>query len=155
MNGQSLLLTLALGLTTLHAKGESRRLDDSRSHTVPPAGQMQWAPQTRADREGGMETWIHVNIHIDTHEWVGRSGRIYMVLPREETSRIEAEWTTQGTLRSGRLTDGERALVFVGTVRSTEITDRLRVHLRSGPDWLSNTRRLNFHFEFDVDPAHQ
>ena len=25
--------------------------------------------------------------------------------------------------------------------------------LRSGPDWQSNSRRLNFHFELDVDPA--
>lgn len=153
MNTRSLLLTAALGLGALTALANPHRLDDSRSHTIPPNAQMQWTPQTRSDRDGGMEAHVRVNIHIDTRQWVGRSGRIYMVLPRDEASSIEAVWTTLGRLRSGRLVSGERSLVFSGTLGGPELTDQLQMHLRSGPDWQSNSRRLNFHFELDVDPA--
>lgn len=153
MNTRSFLLAAALGLCALAAQANPHRLDDARSHTEPPTAQMQWTPQTRADRDGGMETWVRVNVHINTREWVGRSGRIYMVLDRDEASSIDAEWTAQGPLRSGRLRPGERALVFAGPLRSAELTDRLLVRLRSGPDWQSNSRRLNFYFELDVDPA--
>lgn len=146
-----LLLSLALTLTASLARADTHRLDDSLSHTVPPTAQMEWLPQTPGDRDGGMEAWVRVNVQIDTREWVGRSGRIYMVLPRDQASTMEAVWTTDGTLRSGRLVSGERALVWSGTVRSTSLRDQMSVRLRSGPDWQSASRRLNFHFELDTD----
>jgi hypothetical protein len=148
-----LVTTAVLSLCALTVQADTQRLDDSRSHTVPPTAQMEWTPQTRADRNGAMEAWVRVNIHIDMRDWVGRSGRIYMVLPNDGASGIEAEWTARGPLRSGRLVAGERSLVFAGTVRSADITDQLLVHLRSDPDWPSNSRRLNFHFEIDPDPV--
>lgn len=138
-------------LTASAALAGPVRLDDSLSHTVPPTAQMQWLPQSPGDRDGGMEAWVRVNVHIDTREWVGRSGRIYMVLPRDETSTIEAVWTTDGRLLPGRLVSGERSLVFAGTIPSASLTDQMVVRLRSGPDWRSASRQLNFHFEFDPD----
>jgi hypothetical protein len=98
-----------------------------------------------------MEAWVRVNIRIDTRDWIGRSGRVYMVLPRDQASNIEAAWTTQGRLQAGRLVSGERALVFAGPISSPTLEDQLQVRLRSNADWQSNTRRLNFHFELDVD----
>jgi hypothetical protein len=141
------LLALAASATA----AETHKLDDSLSHTVPPTAQMQWLPQTRAGQDGGMEAWVRVNIHIDTQDWVGRSGRIYMVLPRDETSTLEAVWTTDGKLLAGRLVSGERALVYAGNITANALRDQMLVRLRSGPDWQSNSRRLNFHFEIDVD----
>ena len=143
----ALLLALAAGA----ASAETHRLDDSLSHTVPPTAQMQWLPQTRGDQDGGMEAWVRVNIHIDTRDWIGRSGRVYMVLPRDETSTLEAVWTTDGQLLAGRLVSGERALVYAGNITTNALRDQMLVRLRSGPDWQSNSRRLNFHFEIDVD----
>ena len=143
----ALLLALAAGA----ASAETHRLDDSLSHTVPPTAQMQWRPQTRSDVDGGMEAWVRVNIRIDTQAWIGRSGRVYMVLPRDETSTLEAVWTTDGKLLAGRLVSGERALVYAGNITSNALRDQMLVRLRSGPDWQSNSRRLNFHFEIDVD----
>lgn len=134
------------------ALANPHRLDDSMSHTVPPNVQMQWLPVARGQTyAGGMEAWVTVNIRIDTRDWVGRSGRVYMVLPRDEASTIEAVWTTQGRLQPGRLISGERTLVFAGTLRSTTLEDQFQVRLRSQADWQSQTRRLNFHFEFDAD----
>jgi len=140
-----------LALAASAAAAETHQLDDSLSHTVPPTAQMQWLPQTRGDVDGGMEAWVRVNVRIETQDWVGRSGSIYMVLPRDEASTLEAVWTADGPLLAGRLTSGERALVYRGAITSTTLRDQILVRLRSGPDWQSNSRRLNFHFELDVD----
>ena len=146
------LLQVALGvLVAGSAMANPHRLDDSQSHTVPPNVQMQWLPMVRGQSASGMEAWVRVNIRIDTREWVGRSGRIYMVLPRDQTSNIEAVWTTQGRLLAGSLVSGERSLVFAGTIPGATLEDQLQVRLRSNADWSSNSRRLNFHFELDVD----
>ena len=147
-----LAAVVVCALASAAAWANPHRLDDSLSHTVPPNVQMQWLP-LKADPSfaGGMEAWLRVNVRIDTREWVGRSGRIYMVLPRDQSSDIEAVWTTQGRLQPGRLMSGERTLVFAGTIPGLTLEDQMQVRLRSHPDWLSNSRRLNFHFELDVD----
>ena len=146
---------MALGLLVLGntlALANPHRLDDSLSHTVPANLQMQWRPLAAGQSDaGGMEAWLRVNIRIDTRDWVGRSGRVYMVLARDQASSIEAVWTTNGPLRSGRLVSGERALVWAGTIGADSLRDQMQVRLRSGPDWQSASRRLNFHFEFDTD----
>lgn len=143
----ALLLALAAGA----ASAETHRLDDSLSHTVPPTAQMQWRPQTRSDVDGGMEAWVRVNIRIDTQAWIGHSGRVYMVLPRDESATLEAVWTTEGKLLAGRLVSGERALVYAGPISAGTLSDQMLVRLRSGPDWQSASRRLHFHFEIDTD----
>jgi hypothetical protein len=140
------------GLMAASAWANPHRLDDSLSHTVPPNVQMQWLPlKSGQPFAGGMEAWLRVNIRIDTRDWIGRSGRIYMVLPRDEASSIEAVWTSQGRLRAGRLLSGERTLVYAGQIASPTLEDQLQVRLRSNADWQGNTRRLNFHFELDVE----
>jgi hypothetical protein len=143
---------LASGLLVATAWANPHRLDDSLSHTVPPNVQMQWLPlQSGQQHAGGMEAWVRVNIRIDTRQWVGRSGRIYMVLPRDQASNMEAVWTTQGRLQAGRLVSGERTLVFAGIIPGAVLEDQMQVRLRSNADWSSNSRRLNFHFELDAD----
>lgn len=143
---------LLLGLITVAAWANPHRLDDSLSHTVPPNVQMQWLPlRSGQPFAGGMEAWLRVNIRIDTRHWIGRTGRIYMVLPRDQASNIEAVWSTQGRLQPGRLVSGERALVFAGAIPGATLEDQMQVRLRSNADWQSHSRRLNFHFELDVD----
>ncbi len=140
------------GLMASGSWANPHRLDDSLSHTVPPNVQMQWLPLKSGQAyAGGMEASLRVNIRIDTRDWIGRSGRIYMVLPRDEASSIEAVWTTQGRLQGGRLLSGERALVFAGPITTPTLEDQFQVRLRSNADWQSNSRRLSFHFELDAD----
>lgn len=144
------LLSAAL---TGPAQANPHRLDDSLSHTVPPNVQMQWLPMTRgaSSQTSDMEAWVLVNVRIDTRAWVGRSGRIYMVMARDEASSIEAVWTTQGRLQPGRLVSGERALVYAGAIRGATLEDQLKVRLRANADWSAPSRRLNFHFELEAD----
>jgi hypothetical protein len=152
MRFKPFLTVMACMLMTATAGANPHRLDDSLSHTVPPNVQMQWLPLKSGQAfAGGMEAWVRVNIRIDTRDWMGRSGRIYMVLPRDQASDIEAVWTTQGRLQAGRLVSGERTLVFAGTIPAATLEDQIHVRLRSNADWTSSSRRLNFHFELDVD----
>lgn len=154
MKATALGLLFAAGVVLMAppASANPHRLDDSLSHTVPPNVQMQWLPIARSLRGGpAMEAWVTVNIRIDTSEWVGRSGRVYMVMSRDEVSPVEAVWTTQGRLQAGRLVSGERALVYAGVLRANTLEDQMQVRLRANADWQSQTRRLNFHFEFDAD----
>jgi hypothetical protein len=139
-------------LLSVCAQANPHRLDDSLSHTVPPNVQMQWLPLAPGQPfAGGMEAWVRVNIRIDMRDWIGRSGRVYMVLARDQASTIEAVWTTQGRLQPGRLLSGDRALVFAGPISAPTLEDQFHVRLRSHADWPSNSRRLNFHFELDAD----
>ena len=153
MSRSTLTLSMLLLLATGSAGAQTQRLDDSGSYTEPPNAQMQWLPQLPGDRDGGMETWVLVNIRIDTRAWIGRSGKIYMVMARDQASDVEAVWTALGPLRGGRLTSGERALVYAGLIGNDTLSDQIRVRLRSGPDWQSASRRLNFYFEIDPDPV--
>ncbi len=145
-------LALASLLFAGGAQANTYRLDDTGTHTVPPNVQMQWRPlSSRGGAEPGMEAWLRVNIRIATAAWAGRSGRVYMVLPRDESSTVEAVWTTQGRLLPGRLSSGERALVYAGALPAATLEDQIHLRLRTGADWASVSRRLNFHFEFDAD----
>ncbi len=144
----ALAALLLAGASATHAG--SYRLDDSLTHTVPANVQMQWRPFVRGERDSGMEAWVRVNVRIDTREWVGRPGQVYLVLDRDDTSAIEAEWTTEGRLLPGRIQSGERTLVFSGTLTTATLEDQFVMRLRSLSDWRGNTRRLNFHFEFDT-----
>lgn len=150
-NSWRIWVVVLAALTCSLGSANTVRLDDSMSHTVPPNVKMQWLPLDRGQASaGGMEAWVTVNIRIDTREWIGRQGQIYMVLPRDETSSIEAVWSSQGRLQAGRLVSGERALVYSGTISGPTLEDQLRMRLRSNADWTSNSRRLNFHFELDT-----
>ena len=146
----SLVFVVSLALSG-PAHANPHRLDDSLSHTVPANAQMQWRPQTSADPNAGVQASVRVNVRIDTSDWVGRTGRVYMVLPRDEASTMEAEWTTNGTLLPGRLVSGERTLVYAGRITGSTLQDQMQVRLRSPPDWQSSSRRLTFYFELDVD----
>lgn len=152
MTSRRYLLAMLGALAPGTSQAATVRLDDSLSHTVPPNVQMQWLPFSRGQgTASGMEAWVRVNIRINTRDWIGRNGRIYMVLPRDEASSIEAVWSTQGRLQAGRLQSGERALVFAGTIPGVTLDDQLQVRLRSNADWTSSSRRLNFHFELETD----
>lgn len=143
----ALLLTLGIA-----AHATPVRLDDSLTHTVPPNVQMQWRPlPVAADGAGAVEAWARVNVRIDTRPILNRSGRVYLVLERDETSLIEAVWTSQGRLQAGRVVSGERALVHAGTITGATLEDQFLMRLRSQADWQRSTRRLQFHFEFDAD----
>lgn len=152
MRRPTCLLAALAAFAIAAARAETLRLDDSLTHTVPPNVQMQWRPlQAAADGSGAVEAWVRVNVRLDTRAVVQRSGRVYLVLERDQSSPVEAVWSSQGRLQAGRVVSGERTLVFVGVIPGATLDDQLNMRLRAQTDWQSDQRRLNFHFEFDAD----
>lgn len=145
------LLAGLLASASLGARANPHRLDDTGTYTVPPMVQMQWRERVGALAASGMEATLRVHVRIDTKRWIGRRGRIYLALARDETQSIEARWTTLGRLQPGSVRSGERTLVWAGSVTAATLEDQLLMTLLSGADWQANTRRLNFQFEFDAD----
>ena len=124
----------------------THRLDDSASQVISPNARMEWrslAPGRAADHD--VEALIRVNIRIDTRAWVGRAGRIYMVLPQDDGPRMTAQWQTQGKLLAGRLVSGERGLVYAGPITQPLLEDQMLVYLRTDGRWMSNSKRLAYH----------
>jgi hypothetical protein len=120
-----LAMLMAFAAEAVHA--ETHRLDDSLTHTV------------------------QVNVRLDTRAFVQRSGRVYLALERDQSSPVEAVWSSQGRLQAGRVVSGERTLVFAGVIPGATLDDQLNMRLRAQTDWQSTQRRLNFHFQFDAD----
>lgn len=151
--GHSLLLAaLALAIGASDARATGVRLDDALTHVVPPNARMEWLPLTSgaSENDTAMEAWVRVNVRIDTRAWMGRQGRIYLVLPRDEASTMQAAWTGTGRLQDGTVRSGERALVFAGEVPGPQLEDQWQMRLRSPADWSAPNRRLQFHFEIET-----
>ena len=133
---------------TAHAAGPYR-LDDSSSTVEQPEMVMQWSPLRAGTSIGAMETRLWVNVRIDLHNWVGRHGRVYMVLPPDESPPLELTWTTQGRMLAGRLVSGERALVYAGVIDRPQLQDRLSVKVLAQANWVGKLRRITTYFEFE------
>jgi short subunit dehydrogenase-like uncharacterized protein len=142
---------IVAALCVASAAAGTVRLDDSGSYALQPSMQMQWrSALPKSGTTPSTEAQVRVHIHIDTRAYAGRQGRIYMVLALDGDTPLTAEWQTQGRLLPGRITSGERTLVFTGPIPGAALEDELVVRLRSDRDWSSNTRRLNFTFEMDT-----
>lgn len=127
------------------------RLDDSASRVIPPSARWQWAQGSLRTGINTLEMNVRVDVRIDTREWEGRAGRVYMVLPVDAGGPVTAQWESQGRLLGGRLVSGERALVFSGTLPGPFLEDTIRVRITTDARVMTDdTRRMNFHFELDT-----
>jgi hypothetical protein len=128
------------------------RVDDSGSVPLEPSTQLRWrqvAPSRRPDNT--MEGAVNVQVRLNLAPWVGRQGRVFLVLPEQPIGPVRVTWTTQGRLLPGQLVAGQRALVLAGPMTTPRLEDVLLLRLEADGTQLGNTHRLNFHFEIDVD----
>ena len=144
-------LLFAMSHATLMAQSHAVVLDDSLSHVETPAVEMQWRPQSQSTTDAGMEAWVRVRVHIDTRAFLGQRGRVYLVLPMDQPPSVEAVWSSSGALMPGRVVSGERALTYSGLITAASLRDVITVRLRTNSEWLSTSRRLRFHYEFESD----
>lgn len=129
----------------------SVRLDDAGSYTMQPSVRMQWRTTTAtAGSSAATEARVRVQIRIDTKAFAGQQGRVYMVLPLDAGPPLRADWQTEGRLLPGSVVSGGRTLVYAGPLPGNALEDQLTVRLSSEVSWLSDSRRLNFHFELDT-----
>ena len=142
----ALCLALPCGAATF-------RVDDSAS--IPGEGltAMRWR-SLAPDRGAGsndVEGNLLVTVRLNLAPWVNRQGRIFMVLPQQALGQVNAEWTTQGKLIAGKITSGNRTLVYSGPIRSALLEDTIVMRIWTDGRRLVSTQRLDFNFEIDID----
>ncbi len=81
---------------------------------------------------------------------MGKPARIYMLMPPVPQSSMTVQWATAGILMPGRMTGGQRQLVFQGVVPGPRLEDSL--HVVSSVDARDpvTPTRVNFTFEIEV-----
>ena len=146
--------TLAMAFTAAAATSGSGAatfpIDDTGTVTVQPTMNLRWQELSPRQRNGAlMEGATQVRVRLNVKPWLGRSGKIYMVLPAQLPGDITASWTTTGRLLPGRVQAGSRTLVYSGTINSAVLEDTLMLSLTADGRRMLQTYSLLFRFEID------
>jgi hypothetical protein len=93
---------------------------DLQAHWAQPILNSHADPEL-ADRIVAESPFTELRLHIPTR-LVGQQVRIYVTIPIsvqgiDDTTGLDVEWKTQGTLRPGRARPGDRLLLFQGVVK--------------------------------------
>ena len=139
-------------LLSLPATASTFRVDDTASIPNETNVIMRWKSANPNRFTGNtVEAGIVITLRLNVAPWRNKIGKIYMALPQQPIGPVNVEWTTQGRLLPGKLTSGERTLVYAGPIRSTTLEDTFGVKVETDGKRLANPQRLQFHFEIDVD----
>ncbi len=126
-------------------------IDDSATVVLDGVPAMTWRSVAPKNRDNAIIGRTRVQVRLATMPWLGKSGKIYMVLPTESNASVKIEWRSHGLLLDGQLVPGGRALVYDGTIRSPRMEDVMDVKIEADGTRVSQTQQLRFHFEIDVD----
>ena len=126
-------------------------VDDSMSQTQAGAAQLRWhdALPTRGGPDL-LDATMDVRIVLNVSPWIGKPARIYMLMPPLPLSSLSVQWGTSGVLLPGRLSGGQRQLVYQGVVAGARIEDLLRVAIAADAHDPATPRRVAFTFEIEV-----
>lgn len=126
-------------------------VDDSLSQVQAGAAQLRWRDKlpTR-DAGNALDATLEVRIVLNVAAWVGAPARIYMVMPPIAPSNLTVQWATAGTLLPGRLSGGQRQLVFQGVIAGPRIEDTLRVLASTDASDGATPPRVRFTFEIET-----
>jgi hypothetical protein len=127
------------------------RIDDTGT-SLESITRMYWrqlAPSRKVDNT--MEGGAQVQVRLNLAPWVGRTGRIFMVLPEQSMGPIRASWPAHGRFSAGSLSSGQRALIHAGPITSPIMEGLLVLKLEVDGTRLQSVQRLSFHFEIDLD----
>jgi len=136
----------------LPAAAATYRIDDTGTIALEPVARLHWrelAPGRRPDST--LEGSVAIAVRLNLAQWLGRSGRIYLVLPEQPIGAVRAQWKSQGRLLSGEVTSGQRALVYAGPISTILLEETIAMRILADGDRLAGTHALSFHFEIDVD----
>lgn len=146
------VLSAGLGGSAWAAGWRTHVVDDSLSQVAAGVVPFRWRSVGPSRRdEPPLEASTEVRIVLQTAAWVGQPARIYMVLPPQPGApSLAVQWATRGVLLPGRLTGGQRQLVFQGAVPGPQMQDLLQVTAWARGDDAALPSRLNFSFEIEV-----
>ncbi|WP_161989139.1 hypothetical protein [Sphingomonas glacialis] len=133
------------------ATGSSFRVDDSGTVVLDPVLAMRWRPVGRSGASSIVSANTRVGVQLNLASWIGRSGRIYMSLPRTSGPSVRGTWTTGGAMLAGTLISGDRTLVYAGPITGPILRDQFNITLEADGTRLTGPEALGFGFEIDLD----
>lgn len=126
-------------------------IDDSATVVLDSVPAMNWRSVTPKDRDNAIIGRTRVNVRLATTPWLGKTAKIYMVLPTETSGAVKIDWNGHGLLHDGQLKPGGRTLVYSGVIRERRMEDVLDVQIEADGIRLSRPQQLKFHFEIEVE----
>jgi hypothetical protein len=149
--GLAFAAALVAGAASFAATWATYPVDDSLSQVQAGAAQLRWRDKLPSrDAANLLDATMEVRIVLNVAAWVGAPARIYMVMPPIAPSNLTVQWATAGTLLPGRLSGGQRQLVYQGVIPSARIEDTLRVLASTDGSDAATPQRVRFTFEIET-----
>ncbi|MFO1207307.1 MAG: hypothetical protein U1E63_16550 [Burkholderiales bacterium] len=128
------------------------RVDDGASMPYESNVLLRWRElvPSRAN-DNTVEGALVVAVRLNLAQWMNRNARLFLVLPQLDATSIRVTWTTQGRLLPGTIAPGNRVLVYSGPINTPLLEEALTLKIEADGTRFPDTRRLNFHFEIDLD----
>lgn len=156
------LLLAAFAMAALAAAAAPIRLDDSAS----PKARIEAAPRWLGEQEAaGNRDWLHaqvaeatnVEVRLDTRAFVGRKGRIYLVVPDPvpgllSPTGLRVSWLSRGGFSSGAAVPGSRTVVYDGGITSPVTVARLDFRFELDARYVGRGLRIEPYFEIELAP---
>ncbi len=148
------VLPFQLSAQSVWTVGSTYPVDDSQSVVSRPSVTMRWdSPLPRPGHPDTATGQLLVDVVLDVSAFRGRSGKIYMKLPTQPFGRVLTSWQSRRALLApGQLRDGERALVWSGTITTDRLTDGLLLSISVDGNQLWRTEQLHYSFEIEITP---
>jgi hypothetical protein len=99
----------------------------------------------------------NVEIRLNTSAYVGKRGRIYLVIPEfiaglRSPDAMRVEWRTRGLFQPGTVLPGARALLYDGPISKPLTGDTLDFTIQFDSRFMAGGFRFDPTFEIDVLP---
>ncbi|MGH8107854.1 MAG: hypothetical protein ACREO1_03925 [Arenimonas sp.] len=148
-----LLAVLILMAINVAAVAATHPVDDRGTRVHQPVVRTKWLNTAPTRQASAVITGVVVvDVQLDTAQWKGKPGKIYMLLaPASAAGPIQASWTVQSeVLLPGNMQSGERVLVYDGAIESDQLRDTLTMTLRADGNRVLRPEIINFTFEIDI-----
>jgi len=139
----------------------AERLDDSLSPRQQLDLDLVWKHRGNTEALGEAEYNAliaearNVDTRLDTSRYIGSHARIYLELPvlvrgLANTSSLALTWTTGGLFNAGRVTPGNRQLIFDGSITEPVMRDIFNFTFELDARHLLQTLRLEPVYEVEI-----
>jgi hypothetical protein len=154
-------LLILLCLTGLQGQVLAERLDDSLSPRRQVNLELQWKYQGNLDSLSDVEFNAvtaqarNLDTRLDTSAYIGSDARIFLELPilvrgLGNPSSLLLSWTTGGLFNPGRVTPGNRTLIYEGGITQAVMRDIITFTFELDARYLLQPLRLEPVYEIEI-----
>jgi len=154
-------LLLVFCLTGLQSMVLAERLDDALSPRRQVDLDLQWKYRGNTEKLGDAEFNAvsaqarNLDTRLDTSAYVGSEARIFLELPilvrgLGNPSSLVLSWTTGGLFNPGRVTPGNRQLIYEGSITQQVMRDTITFTFEVDARDLHQTLRVEPVYEIEI-----